>query len=373
MPAPPVIEPGLPDYPCPPFCEEVVVTGTNQVPLALYPTAPPPYPGTPPGRGSPRGGRPPGPYLGGQNQVGLAPLLASLPLPAIAGYAEPGVAQAALQTGEEVLAQLLDQTFRPNPTLQTELEQLIERGPQTELERLLQKPLSTTEIEFPAMEAAAEGTAARGLLGLLGALGNTIALALYAEPAGLPAGEEALRVIAGLEPPGGGNATGVTTTVPSDQGLPEPVGVLPFFPAISTDVLIKGHPASAPAPVPFEFAATVPQLGTIAIPSPTTAVRPKPQPQPKVAPTPARQPVGTLETGLITQPLFDFSLGHSPKPRPLPLGQPQKEPQQKCDCTKQKDKKDKKKKKPRTVCYRGTYTEGPTTLHKRRKEKIPCQ
>lgn len=42
-----------------------------------------------------------------------------------------------------------------------------------------------------------------------------------------------------------------------------------------------------------------------------------------------------------------------------------------CNCAKEK-KKPKKKREPRAVCYRGTYTETSKSLHKVRRERIPC-
>lgn len=59
----------------------------------------------------------------------------------------------------------------------------------------------------------------------------------------------------------------------------------------------------------------------------------------------------------------------SPLPAPPPT--PKEDLAEECTC-KPKSKKPKKRKK-RTVCYKGTYYEGRSSLSKYPKEKISCQ
>lgn len=301
------------------------------------------------------------------SQVGLAALEAAIPLAAIGGpLAETGGAI----TGEELLASLLDATFGGGRgAVQTELEQLITRGPQTELERLLQKPMTPPAgtIAEAAAEAAGEKSLGRLILGMLGTVGEAIGLALYSPDAGISAAEEAARVAAGLQPPaptaGGAGDTGLPSTPEPLPLLIPPVEPLP-------EVIVTAPPVSAPVvvPAPLTFPVGVPALGLLPLPAPATAPYPKPAPKPFALPlaNPLGQPLGFGSPQLNPKP--------RPKPAPKPTfnTQPQTQAlQQPCDCKKQG--KSKKKKKPRDKCYRGTYTEGPMTLHKRRKEEIPCR
>jgi hypothetical protein len=89
--------------------------------------------------------------------------------------------------------------------------------------------------------------------------------------------------------------------------------------------------------------ANPPQLGRIELPNITTL----PQPLP----------------GLATQPLTAFQAAVAQSPA------------QELDrqCRERAKRKRKKKREPRSVCYRGTFTETKKSTRKVRKEKIPCQ
>jgi len=58
--------------------------------------------------------------------------------------------------------------------------------------------------------------------------------------------------------------------------------------------------------------------------------------------------------------------------QPFALEEPRPTKADGCNCAAEK-KKPKKKKKPRTICYKGSYTERSKSLRKVRREQIPCQ
>lgn len=70
------------------------------------------------------------------------------------------------------------------------------------------------------------------------------------------------------------------------------------------------------------------------------------------------------------EPFSPFTPGLTPQPIPEP--QTANDP---CNCGKSDKQKKRKRKKPsdRTVCYRGTYTEKPRGISKRRRERVDCK
>lgn len=165
------------------------------------------------------------------------------------------------------------------------------------------------------------------------------------------------------------------------QRLPG-IGRLPFTGDDAQVVTVVGRPVPRPQPFPLPLAppAFVPGLNAPGVfpgplgspltlpspnPAPVTSPRPRPLPNPSTRPGGSPGPGGGVGTGpKPAAPIIPLT-GFQPQPLPLPnpeAANPCKSP-----------KKQKKKREPRSVCYRGTYTEKANGLIKHRKEKVPCQ
>jgi len=195
---------------------------------------------------------------------------------------------------------------------------------------------------------------------------------------------------------------------PGPRAIPlDPVTVsvdrLPFDAAGMPEVVVSaprfgGRPSTAPRGAPRSL---LPDPRLRGVPRPYLgAGLIKPQPSPR--PSPRRKPQPRIGVGiapLTPSPIFaseplnvpdlratplrpnpDVSF---PSPGPQPITSPVPSPgnltalqplalpsaQTGCKCP----PKTRKPRKPRTVCYRGTYTESATGLTKLRKEEIPCR
>lgn len=184
---------------------------------------------------------------------------------------------------------------------------------------------------------------------------------------------------------------------PGVAGSPIPSGVvLPdLFDVSIPEITVTGRaPRPVPAPTwwqPAPIPGVDPTFQPFPQPSEPTQPKPKPVGSPIGAPTasplpdplevpfpepaprvPTRPRPGTIAPPGIADPTLP---GGGPavlaEPEALPIAPPLAPPTRadSCECAKKKPKK----KKPRTVCYRGTYTERSTGLSKRRKIRVNCK
>lgn len=142
---------------------------------------------------------------------------------------------------------------------------------------------------------------------------------------------------------------------------------LPFVDVPGGDL---AGPAAAPrtptTPRPLTLATpldwSLPEFFTPLLPTPAPTPTPSPLPRTPGSPTstPGPRPID------VPLPLPGPSGG-------TPFVNPPNTPGDPCRCGPNQPKKKRKKRKPRSVCYRGTYYEGPNSTRKYRKERIPCQ
>jgi len=244
--------------------------------------------------------------------------------------------------------------------------------------------LSLFEPEAPSIaEVASQVVTKPSVLQVLGGLVSkafgATALLLTPTEAGFPPGVEEALVAARLTKPFGLPPLGLADVT----GLPE--SALEPIPTI-TDTVVVSAPRAAPAvPVDPFFGVGPVLLGTPEIPAigpvvnPQRATRPTTAPAPRSStrPAPVVGPLGG-ETGGPGPSRFPGERGfHQPTGAPKPSAQPDPlNPGAASTCTTAPEKKKKKKqqkKQPRTICYRGTYTELKSGLIKHRKERIECR
>lgn len=163
---------------------------------------------------------------------------------------------------------------------------------------------------------------------------------------------------------------------PGRAPIPAPIAQ-PLDEVFVTAPRIRDQPRPLPFANPFASPFSSPFTG----PMPRADVQPAPQPfaqpftqpflQPITTPAPRVDLLPQPRNATFSLPNLGFRPGLTPLQQPMPESKPQLRPRDCPPCRENKPKR--KKKKPRMICYRGTYTEGPTKLYKRRKEQVPCQ
>jgi len=148
--------------------------------------------------------------------------------------------------------------------------------------------------------------------------------------------------------------------------LPQPQPQAVPTPTASPSTSTRPLPASRPLPVPRPSTIAWPYL------LPILAALPRPSSRPANR-NPLTDSPGLSRPGTSGDTLTQIR----PAPRPLtaPLPQPLASPiggsSDPCKCT--RSSKPKRKRKPRSVCYRGSFTETRASTLKVRKEQIPCR
>lgn len=158
------------------------------------------------------------------------------------------------------------------------------------------------------------------------------------------------------------------------RGRPAPVP-RPARPAFDLDTFpmpgldVGARPGDGAQPmVPGPGWKPTPEFGRpLRIPGPELVPFLTVNPLPTPTQTPVRRPGDQLRPGDTLEPFKR----PGDAPTPLEAFQPQRVKDDACTCAPEKEKK--KKRKSRAVCYRGTYIEGSKSLHKTRKEKVPCR
>lgn len=141
--------------------------------------------------------------------------------------------------------------------------------------------------------------------------------------------------------------------VVSPSADPEPAPIARPRPRNDPAPTVAPWPGVSPWPAPNDEPFAVPQPLPLPEPRPIT---PAPAPRPPVFTAPDFGVIPGIP-GLQPEPRVDARL---PPQRADP-----------CDCGSKS--KSKKKKKPRTVCYRGTYSERSLGLSKRKRDRIDCK
>jgi len=136
-----------------------------------------------------------------------------------------------------------------------------------------------------------------------------------------------------------------------------------------------GTPLPSPFPIPSPAPSATAAPRPVAFPSPLPFLLPLPRPS---VPRPGRTPdtMSPLVPGGSTaspnrSPRFDRQPRPLTQPLPQPLASPTGGSSDPCKCT--RSSKPKRKRKPRSVCYRGSFTETRASTLKVRKEQIPCR
>lgn len=145
------------------------------------------------------------------------------------------------------------------------------------------------------------------------------------------------------------------------------------IPGMGLDPFPLEDPRGEPAPEPSVSRRPDPVAQPIPWETPFDEPLPRAEPAPAPAPR-ARPPVVAPPTVLPIGPYGGEPLAPALMPSPELATPPvfSRPPADPCNCQESKPKK-KRKKKPRSVCYRGTYTERATGLQKRRRERVDCK
>lgn len=171
----------------------------------------------------------------------------------------------------------------------------------------------------------------------------------------------------------------ITRSFPPPRSLPPPSS---SFPAPGPVARPAAIPAARPGLLPAVAAAAIPAAVGLLLGS-QTAARSQTYSPSRSIPGQGVGPIPGIsnppQLGRIELP----GIGPSPSPLTNPLTQPltsfqaavAQSPAQELDrqCRERAKRKRKKKREPRSVCYRGTFTETKSSTRKVRKEKIPCQ
>lgn len=171
----------------------------------------------------------------------------------------------------------------------------------------------------------------------------------------------------------------ITRPFPQPSSLPPPGATFPLPGNVARPAAI---PAARPGVIPAVAAAAIPAALGLLIGSQTAArsqTYSPPSTIPGVGVGPLPGVMNPPQLGRVELP----GVGPSPLPLPnlatAPLTSFQaavaQSPAQELDrqCRERAKRKRKKKREPRSVCYRGTFTETKSSTRKVRKEKIPCQ
>jgi len=170
----------------------------------------------------------------------------------------------------------------------------------------------------------------------------------------------------------------VTGRTPSLLPAPSPFLRPAPLPGLGYDFSPFPEPEAAPQPELNPYVQprpiTVPGLYESPFADPEIRTRPDPAPAPSPAPRPLPTPAPAPALPGLTFPRPGVGAGPVPGLEPQPAAAPAPPAGGDCNCaaTEADPKKKKKRKNPRTICYRGTYTEKSKSLSKRRKERVSC-